>query len=163
MGWTYEGVYRHQIGAYTHEGCDLHEGYLSKTASGHHRSVCECGWRGHGLYEDTDEGEDSAQHEWSEEHIRPLLRAEAGQQPDIPADALLELTWALRDRAGHLTEQPDRLRGMCEAVEAIEALLDQYAVTSRDRARAQARAAIEGLEPTAWTQLAWSVRDGDMP
>lgn len=158
MSWTYEGVYRHQIDAYT-----THEGFLSETPRGHHRSACGCGWVGHGLYEDTDEGRDSGQDEWRDEHLRPRLRAEAGQQPDIPADALLELTWALRDRAGHLTEQPDRLRGMCDAAEAVEALLEQYAVTTRERDRAQARASLEGMEPSAWTKLALDVRHGDTP
>lgn len=155
MGYTYEGTYRHQIESYSHEG------YPSDNGRDLYRAACECGWVGHGLYEQTPEGEDAVMLEWQDEHLRPLLRAEAEQQPDIPAVALLELTWALGDRAETAQDQPSHYHGVCEAKDAVDALLEQYAVTSFERSQAQARAAMEGREPTAWSKLALSARRGD--
>jgi hypothetical protein len=141
MGISYYGPFAEQIDADRHEGYAariLPDGtetgtwtYETRAFTGY-RAHCDCGWRDTTTYAPTDQGEDLAYEAWDRNHLRPLIDAEA-QRHAVPSSTLLNLVRNLRrslptavDEQGRqvLTE---RGRGVLDAVESLEQLLDQQA------------------------------------
>lgn len=144
MGTVYHGPYADQIGYNTHEGYAaqvLDDGTLTGTYSpetrprmiGEVRAACDCGWTGQHRYASPtpfdEKAENMALAEWDDEHLQPMIRAIA-EKHTVPATALLDLARELRTRAdaehrdGGDNALTPRGHGICEAAEAVEALLD---------------------------------------
>lgn len=154
MSFTYEGVYRHQIDAYNHEGypAEFYRAEQDDSGGVHNvprwRAACECGWVGEGVYEQTEPGEDGVQREWWWQHMRDRVVAEAQRQPGIEAVAVLGVLWDLQEQAAHITttgnpENSARYFGICDGIRAVEQLLDTYATTHLEQAQAAVRASLD--------------------
>lgn len=145
MGTVYCGPYADAIG--------YHEGYAAQilpgggetstwiadpTAFVGHQAACDCGWRGQHNYATTEEGEQRALEEWDHDHLRPLLDAEA-RKHTVRADHLLAFIRLLRESASLAVNErgetvlTERGRGVFDAVEQFEQLLDDLACTDHDR------------------------------
>jgi len=141
MGTVYYGPFAEQIDSYRHEGYAariLPDG--TETGSWTHqtreftgyRAHCDCGWRGTATYPPTDQGEQLADEEWDRDHLRPLIDAEA-QRHALPATRLLALVRDLRRSLFTTVDEQgrpvltDRGRGVLDAVERLEQLLDELA------------------------------------
>jgi hypothetical protein len=142
MGTIYFGPYADAIGAYDHEGYAariLPDGTETGTWTYEtrefvaYRARCDCGWRGQHTYPPTDDGEDQAKEEWDHDHLRPLIDAEADKHT-VPAGTLLAFILDLRasltfmvNARGEQEALTERSRGVLDAVEHLEQLLDDQA------------------------------------
>lgn len=146
MGIVYCGPFAdaiHEGARYGHEGyavqvlADGSESRCWVTEFREYRAGCGCGWRGATVYPPTEAGETAAQDEWSDEHLRSLLRQVVAGKV-VPATAVLDLIDELhlplrRDLAAAVAagtaDEPmtERAIGRCEVIEAIERHLEENA------------------------------------
>lgn len=132
MGMTYCGVYADAIDSYSHEGYAariLSDGTETSRRTGAtqrfvgYRAHCGCGWRGTSTYPPTESGEGHADEDWERNHLRPLIHDEA-RRHTVPAQRLVDLARDLRESA---LSPGDRSRGLLQAADCLEQLLDESA------------------------------------
>lgn len=141
MGTVYCGPYADAIGYDDHEGYAvriLPDGtetgtwtYVTREFQGY-RPGCACGWTSELVHPATEAGEDAALDDWDRGHLRPLIQEEARRHL-IPADAVLGLVRELRGAVAYTVDEygtetlTDRSRGLVDAAERLEDLLDDLA------------------------------------
>jgi len=141
MGTVYCGPYADAIGYNDHEGYAariLPDGtetgtwtYATREFRGY-RAHCACGWASTLVHPATDAGEEAALDDWDHGHLRPLIQDEARRHL-VPADVLLGLVSELLGAVTCTVDErgdealTDRSRGLLDAVERLEHLLDDLA------------------------------------